>query len=219
MVAVDEITNDIVTLWGRRIPLEAAASEPRGEGWSGRCPIAAELAADRGRCPRGRLHFGSVAPDFVATGMMNSAAQRPVRELDLAEGMPMPPVYDLSGQLWHDRGFGEKWPAAMTRHPLHACVGGEDHRRAAAGDHPGRARVRRYRGEDQRPLDGHPWGRPQPLVPHGHELPRHHRPARYVRLRWSVGRWLGSLCRPGKAAAPNRLATACLCLGLRSRGR
>ena len=39
---------------------------------------------------------------------------------------------------------------------LHAGLGREDHRRAARPDHPGRARVRAQRREDQGPLDGHP---------------------------------------------------------------
>ncbi len=45
----------------------------------------------------------------------------------------------------------------------------------------------------------------EPLVPHGHELPRHHQHAGDVRLRRPVRRRLGALCRPGEAAAADRL--------------
>ena len=45
----------------------------------------------------------------------------------------------------------------------------------------------------------------EPLVPHGHELPRHHQHAGDVRLRRPVRRRLVALCRPGKAAAADRL--------------
>ena len=48
----------------------------------------------------------------------------------------------------------------------------------------------------------------EPLVPHGHELPRHHQHAGDVRLRRPVGRRLVALCRPGEAAAADRLAAA-----------
>ena len=48
----------------------------------------------------------------------------------------------------------------------------------------------------------------EPLVPHGHELPRHHQHAGDVRLRRPVRRRLVALCRPGKAAAADRLAAA-----------
>ena len=41
----------------------------------------------------------------------------------------------------------------------------------------------------------------EPLVPHGHELPRHHQHAGDVRLRRPVRRRLVALCRPGEAAA------------------
>ena len=45
----------------------------------------------------------------------------------------------------------------------------------------------------------------EPLVPHGHDLPRHHQHAGDVRLHRPVRRRLVALCRPGKAAAANRL--------------
>ena len=53
----------------------------------------------------------------------------------------------------------------------------------------------------------------EPLVPHGHELSRHHQHAGDVRLRRPVRRRLGALCGPGKAAPADRLAAA----GLRAR--
>ena len=48
----------------------------------------------------------------------------------------------------------------------------------------------------------------EPLVPHGHELPRHHQHAGDVRLRRPIRRRLVALCRPGKAAAADRLDAA-----------
>ena len=48
----------------------------------------------------------------------------------------------------------------------------------------------------------------EPLVPHGHELPRHHQHAGDVRMRRPVGRRLVALCRTGKAAPANGLAAA-----------
>ena len=44
----------------------------------------------------------------------------------------------------------------------------------------------------------------EPLVPHGHELSRHHQHAGDVRLRRPVGRRLVALCRAGEAAAADR---------------
>jgi hypothetical protein len=55
---------------------------------------------------------------------------------------------------------------------LHAGLGGEDHRRAARSDHHGRARVRPQRREDQGPSMVIIGAGDEPLVPHGHELPR-----------------------------------------------
>ena len=60
------------------------------------------------------------------------------------------------------------------------------------------------RREDQGPLDGDRRCRSEPLVPHGHELPRHHQHAGDVRMRRSVRRRLVALCRPGKAAPADR---------------
>ena len=54
----------------------------------------------------------------------------------------------------------------------------------------------------------------EPLVPHGHELPRHHQSGGDVRLRGQARRRLGALCRAGKAAAADRLDAACICAGL-----
>ncbi len=96
---------------------------------------------------------------------------------------------------------------------LHARLGGKDHRRAARSDHHHGARVRAQRREDQGPVDGDRRRRSEPLVPHGYELPRHHQYAGDVRMRRPIRRRLVALCRPGKAAAADRLAAA----GVRSR--
>ena len=66
----------------------------------------------------------------------------------------------------------------------------------------------KQRREDRGPVDGHPRRRPEPLVPHGHGLPRHHQHAGDVRLRRPVRRRLVALRRPGEAAAADRLAAA-----------
>ena len=87
---------------------------------------------------------------------------------------------------------------------LHAGLGREDHRRAARPDHPGGARVRPQRREDQGPLHGDHRRGHEPLVPLRHELPRRHQHAGDVRLRRPVGRRLVALRRPGEAAARSR---------------
>ncbi len=100
------------------------------------------------------------------------------------------------------------------RRALYPGLGREDHRRQARRDHHGGARIRVQRGEDPRQVHGDPRGRAEPLVPHGHELPRHHQHAGDVRLRRPVGRWLEPLRRSGEAAAADRLDRARLRAGL-----
>ena len=114
-----------------------------------------------------------------------------------------------------DRGLGGGGvaPDYDDDEPYTPAWAERDHRRAARPDHHSRARVRHQRREDERPLHGDPRGRDEPLVPHGHELPRHHQPAGDVRLRRPVGRRLVALCRAGEAAPADRLAAA----GLRAR--
>src|SRR3546814_19553733 len=55
-------------------------------------------------------------------------------------------------------------------------------------------------------LDGHSRRRSQSLVSYGHELSRHHRVARDVRLHRQVGRRLVALRRSGKIAHADGLA-------------
>src|SRR3546814_16765612 len=55
-------------------------------------------------------------------------------------------------------------------------------------------------------LDGHSRRRSQSLVSYGHELSRHHRVARDVRLHRQVGRRLVALRRSGKIAPADGLA-------------
>ena len=97
---------------------------------------------------------------------------------------------------------------------LHAGVGREDHGRAARPDHPGGARVRPQRREDQGPLHDHHRRGDEPLVPLRHELPRRHQHAGDVRLRRPVGRRLVALRRAGEAAAAIGLAASRLRAGL-----
>ena len=53
-------------------------------------------------------------------------------------------------------------------------------------------------------FDGDPRGRAEPLVPHGHDLSRHHQHAGDVRLRRAIRRRLVPLRRPGETAAARR---------------
>ncbi len=89
------------------------------------------------------------------------------------------------------------------RRALYARLGGKDHRRAARPDHHDGARIRAQRGEDQGTVDGDRRCRSEPLVPHGHELPRHHQHAGDVRMCRPVGRRLVALCRARKSCARN----------------
>ncbi len=136
----------------------------------------------------------------------------PAKTLQLVDGETLvASVYDLFvANYGVDRGLGGEHLAKSydDDRALYAGLGGEDHRRAARPDHHHGARVRAQRREDQGPLDGDRRRRPEPLVPHGHELPRHHQHAGDVRLRRPIGRRLVALCRPGKAAPANRLAAA-----------
>ena len=97
---------------------------------------------------------------------------------------------------------------------LYAGLAGSHHRREARVRDLGRPRLRPQCGEDQGQVHGHSRGRDQSLVPHGHDLSRHHQHAGDVRLRGPGRRRLVALCRSGKAAPANRLAAAGLRAGL-----
>ena len=94
------------------------------------------------------------------------------------------------------------------RRAVHAGVAAEDHRRARGPGDRDRAPVRRQRRQDARQVDGDHRRGDEPLVPLGHELPRHHQHADHVRLRRAVGRRLVALRRPGEAAAADGLDRA-----------
>ena len=119
-------------------------------------------------------------------------------------------VRSVRGELRRRSWLRRRTPRQELRRfaALHPGLGGKDHRRAARPDHYGGARIRAQRREDQGPLDGDRRCRSQSLVPHGHELPRHHQHAGDVRLRRPIRRRLVALCRPGKAAPANRLVAA-----------
>ena len=120
-------------------------------------------------------------------------------------------VYDLTlANYGVDRGLGGPNHAHQLRRrrALHPGLGREALRRAARRHHHGGARVRRKRRQDPWQIHGHPRRRAEPLVPQRHDLSRHHQHADDVRLYRSVGRRLGALRRPGKAAAADRLGAA-----------
>ncbi|MCY1426510.1 hypothetical protein D9M71_423320 [compost metagenome] len=82
---------------------------------------------------------------------------------------------------------------------LHPGLAGTHHRRTGGPCDPGRPRVRRQRAQDPRQGHGDHRRGDEPLVPHGHELPRSHQHADDVRLHRPERRRLGTLRRPGKA--------------------
>ena len=136
----------------------------------------------------------------------------PAKTLQLVEGETLvASVYDLFvANYGVDCGLGGEHLAKSYDdvEPYTPAWAEKISRRAARPDHHHGARVRAQRGEDQGPLDGDRRRRPEPLVPHGHELPRHHQHAGDVRMRRPVRRRLVALCRPGKAAPANGLAAA-----------
>ena len=107
---------------------------------------------------------------------------------------------------------GTRWGACRGLLRCHGAVhpglGGGDHRDRAGPDRVRRPGLRRQRGTDPWPLDGDHRGGDEPMVSHGHELPRGHQPAGDVRVRRPVGRGLVALRGAGEAQAPDRLASA-----------
>ena len=136
----------------------------------------------------------------------------PAKRLRLAGGEVLAAtVYDLLlASYGLDRGLGGAHTAGSydDPEPLHPAWAEANHRHRAGSDRVRRARLRRQRGAHPGPLDGDHRGGDEPLVPHGHELPRGHQPAGDVRLRGPVGRGLVALRGPGEAAAPDRVAAA-----------
>ncbi len=102
----------------------------------------------------------------------------------------------------------------QRRQPLYPRLGRKDHRRRARKDHRRGAGIRGQCRKDPWQVHGHPRGRSEPLVPHGHELPRHHQHAGDVRLHRPGRRRLVALCGAGKAAPADRLGAAGLRAGL-----
>ncbi len=136
----------------------------------------------------------------------------PAKRIALKDGETLvASVYDLFvANYGVDRGFGgdHLGKSYDEVEPYTPAWAEKITRRAAQPDHHGGARVRAQCREDRWPLHGHRRRRPEPLVPHGHELPRHHQHAGDVRLRRTIRRRLVALCRPGKAAAAIRLDAA-----------
>ncbi len=142
----------------------------------------------------------------------------PVKRLKLADGEALvATVFDLfCANYGLDRGLGGEWAAKsydddMPYTPAWAeKITGVPRDKIITVAREFALNAEKTQGQ----VDGHSRGRDQPLVPHGHELSRHHQHAGDVRLRRPVGRWLVALCRAGKAAPANRLAAAGLRAGL-----
>jgi hypothetical protein len=78
----------------------------------------------------------------------------------------------------------------------------------------GRARLCAECPYNQGQVDDHHRRGDEPLVSHGHELPRLHQYAGFLRLYRSIGRRLVALCGAGKTAPANGLGAAGLRAGL-----
>ena len=151
-------------------------------------------------------HFNSVALDEILLHKL------PVKRLQLADGSEalVTSVYDLQlANYGLERGLGDANCAAdYDEVKAYSPAWAEQIRRVASQHHSHCPRVRGKRREDPRPFDDHRRRRRQPLVPHGHDLPRPDQYADLLRLRRPERRRLGALRRPGKTAAANRLAAA-----------
>ena len=217
-LAYDETSNAIVVpkgsvgfRWGEKGKWnleEKASKRPRHQA-------AAVALHHQGRCRGGRLPLfrQSRARSFPRHRSSRRAhAQRAGEEAATGRGRDAGRlgVRSVRGELRRRSRLRRRTSRQELRRSraLHAGLGGKDHRRAARPDHHGGARVRAQRREDQGPVDGDRRRRSQSLVPHGHELPRHHQHAGDVRMRRPIGRRLVALCRPGKAAPANRLVAA-----------
>ena len=141
-------------------------------------------------------HFNSVALDEILLHKL------PVKRLQLADGSEalVTSVYDLQlANYGLERGLGDANCAAdYDEVKAYSPARRADHRRVASQHHSHCPRVRGKRREDPRPFDDHRRRRRQPLVPHGHDLPRPDQYADLLRLRRPERRRLGALRRPEK---------------------
>ena len=218
-VAYDETSGEIVVPQGLgRLPLgREGQMEPGGEGvgQDQETRLRLSLATSRtARSPVGFPYFGNREHDHFAGTDHPDVLMRnvPARTLQLADGETLvASVFDLFvANYGVDRGFGGEnlaksyddrepytpaWAEKITGVPRDQII-------TVAREFALNAE------KTKRPLDGDRRRRPEPLVPHGHELPRHHQHAGDVRMRRPVRRRLVALCRPGKAAAAVRLDAA-----------
>ena len=91
---------------------------------------------------------------------------------------------------------------------LHPGVAGGDHRRAGRDGRADRPGVRGQRRGVRRPVDDHPRGGHEPLVPLRHDLPHVPGPDHAHRLPGRERRRLGALRRPGEVPPGHRLGAA-----------
>ena len=175
-------------------------------------------AANTATAQVGFPYFGGIESAHFPNNVQSDVMQRTVPVQRLSLGQPgeqrdvlVTTVFDLQAANYgiarglEGRAGGEQ---LRRRLAIYAGMAGAHHRHAARPGHHGGARVRRQRGQDQRPVDGDHRRRHEPLVPQRHELPRHHQHADDVRLHRQERRRLVALRGPGKAAPANRLDRA-----------
>ena len=165
-------------------------------------------------------YFGNIAHEHFASSDHASILPRriPAARLTLKDGEALvASVYDLFlANYGVDRGFGGEnvardfddnapyspaWAEAITGVSRDKIIQVAHEFALNAEKTKGRSMVIIGAGDE-------------PLVPLRHELSRRHQHAGDVRLRRPVGRRLGALCRPGKAAPAGRLGAAGLRAGL-----
>ena len=194
--------------WGQQGKWNLEAKESSGRDVALKLTLAAR-PPDR-RASTSPISAACATNGFKATDHADVLTRNvPVRTLTLKDGDTLvTTVFDLlCANYGLDRGLGGDNVARDydRGHAVYPGLGRGRHRRAARAHHPCRPRVRHQRRENQWPLHGHPRCRAEPLVPHGHDLPRHHQHAGVLRLHRPIRRRLVALRRPGEAAAANRL--------------
>lgn len=151
-------------------------------------------------------HFNSVALDEILLHKL------PVKRLQLADGSEalVTSVYDLTlANYGLERGLGDANCAAdYDEVKAYSPAWAEQITGVSRHNIIRIAREFAENAENPRPFDDHRRRRRQPLVSHGHDLPRLDQHADLLRLRRPERRRLGALRRPGKTAAANRLAAA-----------
>jgi nitrate reductase alpha subunit len=183
--------------------------EPGGKGRARRTGCASLLDGQHDEVVEVAFPISAIASTITSGTDHPSVLMRrvPVRQVQLKDGKALvATVFDLfCANYGVDRGLGGDHVArdydAMSPTPRPGRKRSPACRRP---DHHRRPRIRRQCRQDQGQVDGHPRRRAEPLVSHGHELPRHHQPAGDVRLRANRAA-AGRTMWAGKAAPADRL--------------